>query len=86
MRLDKYLKMAQIIKRRTISNEMAKANRITVNNRVVKPSYEVMVDDIITLHFGNRDLIVKVLDADPRQGKNQDVAYTVVDTIYKEKN
>lgn len=84
MRIDKYLKVAQITKRRTISNNLAKANRVEVNGRIVKPSYEVMVGDVITLRFGNRDLIVKVLDDNPKQGKNQDVAYTVIDSIRRE--
>lgn len=84
MRIDKYLKVAQITKRRTISNNLAKANRVEVNGRIVKPSYEVEVGDVITLRFGNRDLIVKVLNDNPKQGKNQDVAYTVIDSIRRE--
>ncbi|MFV0255574.1 MAG: S4 domain-containing protein [Erysipelotrichaceae bacterium] len=83
MRLDKFLKTAQLIKRRSISNELAKAQRVLVNERVVKPSYTVCVDDIITLKFGNRDLIIKVLDDNPKQGKNQDISYTVIDTIFR---
>lgn len=84
MRIDKYLKVAQITKRRTISNNLAKANRVEVNGRIVKPSYEVVVGDVITLRFGNRDLIVKVLNENPKQGKNQDIAYTVIDSIRRE--
>ncbi len=53
MRIDKFLKVARVIKRRTVANEAADGGRISVNGRVVKPSYEVKIGDIIEIQFGN---------------------------------
>ncbi len=53
MRLDKFLKVTKIIKRRTVANEAADNGRVKANGRVVKPSYEVKVGDIIEIQFGN---------------------------------
>lgn len=53
MRLDKFLKVTKIIKRRTVANEAADNGRVKVNVKVVKPSYEVKVGDIIEIQFGN---------------------------------
>lgn len=52
MRLDKYLKVSRIIKRRTVANEVADMGRVSVNGKVVKPSYEIKVGDIIEVRFG----------------------------------
>lgn len=54
MRLDKFLKMSRVIKRRTIANEVADNGRVAVNGKIVKPSYEVKVGDIIEIQFGDR--------------------------------
>lgn len=62
MRLDKYLKVSRLIKRRTIANEACDAGRISVNGSVVKASYNVKVGDIITIGFGNKEVKVKVTD------------------------
>ena len=53
MRLDKFLKVSRVIKRRTVANEAADNGRISVNGKVSKPSYEVKVGDIIEIKFGN---------------------------------
>lgn len=53
MRLDKFLKVTKIIKRRTVANEAADNGRVKANGKVVKPSYEVKVGDIIEIQFGN---------------------------------
>ena len=53
MRLDKFLKVSRVIKRRSVANEVADAGRVTVNDKTVKPSYEVKVGDIIEIQFGN---------------------------------
>lgn len=53
MRLDKFLKVTKIIKRRTVANEAADNGRISVNGKTAKPSYEVKVGDIIEIKFGN---------------------------------
>ena len=53
MRLDKFLKVSRLIKRRTVANEAADGGRISVNGKVVKPSYEVKIGDIIEIKFGD---------------------------------
>ena len=54
MRIDKYLKVSRIIKRRTLANEACDAGRISVNGNVVKASYDVKVGDVIELRFGEK--------------------------------
>lgn len=61
MRLDKYLKVSRLIKRRTVANEACDAERVTVNGKTAKASYEVKIGDIITVRFGQRLLSVEVL-------------------------
>ena len=54
MRLDKFLKVARVIKRRTVANEAADSGRVSVNGKQVKPSYEVKVGDVIEIKFGDK--------------------------------
>ena len=61
MRLDKYLKVSRLIKRRTVANEACDLGRITVNARVARASYDVKVGDQIEIAFGARTLRVEVL-------------------------
>ncbi|MEA4965988.1 MAG: RNA-binding S4 domain-containing protein [Oscillospiraceae bacterium] len=61
MRLDKYLKVSRLIKRRTVANEACDSARIFVNGRPARASYEVKVGDKLELHFGQRTLSVEVL-------------------------
>ena len=61
MRLDKYLKVSRLIKRRTVANEACDNGRISVNGRVVKSSYDVKVGDKIEVTMGPRTLAVEVL-------------------------
>ena len=61
MRLDKYLKVSRLIKRRTVANEACDNGRISVNGRVVKASYDVKVGDRIEIALGARTLVVEVL-------------------------
>ena len=61
MRLDKYLKVSRLIKRRTVANEACDNGRISVNGRVVKASYEVKVGDRIEISMGNRTVAVEVV-------------------------
>ena len=61
MRLDKYLKVSRLIKRRTVANEACDNGRISVNGRVVKASYEVKLGDRIEIALGARTLAVEVL-------------------------
>ena len=62
MRLDKYLKVARIIKRRTVANDACDAAHVTVNGRPAKASYDVKEGDVVEVTFGQRTLKVKVLD------------------------
>ncbi len=61
LRLDKYLKVSRIIKRRTIANEACDAGRVLVNDKVARASYDVKVGDIITVSFGTRIVKIEVL-------------------------
>ena len=61
MRLDKYLKVSRLIKRRTVANEACDAGRVAVNDKPVKASYEVKVGDIIAIRFGDKEVRVEVL-------------------------
>ena len=61
MRLDKYLKVSRLIKRRTVANEACDAGRVMINDRPAKASGEVKAGDIITIAFGNKDVKVEVL-------------------------
>ena len=61
MRLDKYLKVSRIIKRRTIANEACDAGRVIVNGRPARASYDVKIDDIIEINFGTRTVKAQVL-------------------------
>lgn len=60
MRIDKFLKVSRLIKRRTVANEITKNDRILVNDRVVKPSFQLKIDDIITIEFGTKIIKVRV--------------------------
>ena len=62
MRLDKYLKVSRIIKRRTIANEACDAGRVEVNGKVARASYDVKVGDVIKISFGARDVKIEVTD------------------------
>lgn len=62
MRLDKYLKVSRLIKRRTVANEACDAGRVMVNDKPVKASYNVKLNDIIEIQFGNKSVKVEVLD------------------------
>jgi len=62
MRLDKYLKVSRLIKRRTVANEACDNARISVNGKSAKASYDVKLGDEITVSFGSKNVTVKVLD------------------------
>jgi ribosomal 50S subunit-recycling heat shock protein len=62
MRLDKYLKVSRIIKRRTVANDACDSAHVTVNGRAAKASYDVKMGDVIEVTFGQRTLKVRVLD------------------------
>ena len=70
MRLDKYLKVSRLIKRRTVANEVADAGRILINGKIAKASQAVKEGDIIEVTFGNRPIKVKVLSVVAQSTKN----------------
>ncbi len=61
MRLDKYLKVTRLIKRRTIANEACDAGRVSVNGKVARASYDVKENDVIEINLGSKPLKIKVL-------------------------
>ena len=61
MRLDKYLKVSRIIKRRSVANEACGENLVSVNGKVVKPSYDVKIGDVIEVRYGSRVTRFKVV-------------------------
>ena len=69
MRLDKYLKVSRLIKRRTVANEACDNERVTVNGRVARASYDVKVGDVITIRLGQKALSVEVLSVADNVGK-----------------
>ena len=70
MRLDKYLKVSRLIKRRTVANEVADAGRILINGKVAKASQAVKAGDMIEVTFGNRPIKVRVLAVEEPKGKD----------------
>lgn len=61
MRLDKFLKVSRVIKRRTLAKEVCDSGRVSVNGRVVKPSQEIKTGDILELDFGTKRVRIEVL-------------------------
>ncbi len=70
MRLDKFLKVSRVIKRRTVANEAADSGRISINGKVVKPSYEVKVGDVVEIEFGDKVSKFQILEIPNREGKD----------------
>lgn len=74
MRLDKYLKVSRLIKRRTVANEACDGGRITVNGRPAKASYDVKIGDRIAIAFGQRTVTVEVLAVEENAKKDEAAA------------
>lgn len=70
MRLDKYLKVSRLIKRRTVANEACDAGRVVVNDKVARASYDVKVGDVIGLSLGAREIKVEVVSVQEIVGKS----------------
>ncbi len=79
MRLDKYLKVTRIIKRRTVANEACDGGRVSVNGRTVKASYDVKIGDVIEVAFGTKAFRIKVTDIKETTLKND--AQTLYEVI-----
>ena len=74
MRLDKWLKVSRLIKRRTVANEACDNQRVTANGRPVRASYEVKEGDVLELRFGERTVKVEVLVVADNVGKSEAAA------------
>ena len=77
MRIDKFLKVSRILKRRTLAQEAASSGRISVNGRVVKPSYQVKIGDVVEVGFVSGAVKFRILDVKDTVKKEQ------VDTLYE---
>ena len=78
MRLDKYLKVTRLIKRRTVANEACDAGRVQVNGKVVKASYDVKVGDVIEIAFGNKAVkaeVTMIADSTKKEDANRHPLY-----------
>ena len=82
MRIDKYLKVARVLKRRTVSKELAVNDRIEINGKVVKPAHDVKVGDIVTITFGRRQLKIRVLSTEDNKKKKDLDMYEIVEETY----
>lgn len=79
MRLDKYLKVSRLIKRRSVANDACDATRVSVNGKAAKASYNVKIGDLITVQFGTKSVTVKVIDIRETTKKTEAVGmYEVV--------
>ncbi len=80
MRLDKYLKVARIIKRRTVANDACDTERVEVNGRRAKASYDVKVGDVISVTFGQRTLNIRVKEVRESVAKSDATAlYEIIE-------
>jgi len=70
MRLDKFLKVSRVIKRRTVANDAADNGRVIVNGKIVKPSYDVKVGDIVEIKFGDKTSKFEIISIPKVQGKD----------------
>ncbi|WP_462270765.1 RNA-binding S4 domain-containing protein [Ligilactobacillus agilis] len=85
MRLDKFLKVSRVIKRRTVAKEIADQGRILINDKVAKSSSTVSVGDVLTIKFGNKTSEIKVLELKETTKKNEAAGmYELVSEEYKE--
>jgi Ribosome-associated heat shock protein implicated in the recycling of the 50S subunit (S4 paralog) len=85
MRLDKFLKVSRIIKRRTLSKEISEANRVKVNDKIAKPSTRLKIGDIIEIEFGRSILKVRVKELREHVLKNDSsMLYEIIEEVKKE--
>jgi ribosomal 50S subunit-recycling heat shock protein len=79
MRVDKYLKVSRLIKRRTVAKEVADHEKIMVNGKISKPSTEIKVNDIISIRFGTKIVTIKVLNTNEYTKKSEsDLMYEII--------
>ena len=79
MRIDKYLKVSRLIKRRTVAKEVADHEKITINGKVCKPSTDIKINDIVSIRFGSKIVTFKVLSINEFVKKNEaDLMYEII--------
>jgi ribosomal 50S subunit-recycling heat shock protein len=79
MRIDKYLKVSRLIKRRTVAKEVCDHEKITINGKISKPSTEIKVNDIVTIKFGTKLVTFKVLNTNEFVKKNEaELMYEII--------
>lgn len=78
MRLDKFLKVSRIIKRRTVAKQLASEGRVLINDKVAKPSTEVFVGDTIEINFEHKQIICKITDLDRKLYNKDGTMYRVI--------
>ena len=83
MRIDKYLKVARILKRREVGKQLALNERLFINGRVAKPSSEIKVGDVITIAFGHRE--IKVLVKEVRDSASKQQAFEMYEVLEEKK-
>lgn len=71
MRIDKYLKVSRILKKREVGKQLALNERLFINDKIAKPSSEVKIGDIVRIVFGNRQMVIRVLDVRQTASKQQ---------------
>jgi len=82
MRLDKYLKVSRIFKRRTVAKDISDHDRVLINDRVAKPSSEVKPNDTITIIYGTKTLTIKVLAVfDSSKKEDAEKMYEVIEEL-----
>lgn len=80
MRLDKFLKLSRIIKRRTVAHDAAENERVLVNNNIAKPGKDIKVGDIITIEYYKRKLVIEVLDINEKvKAQDSDKLYKIIE-------
>ncbi len=84
MRIDKYLKVSRLIKRRTLAKDVTENERILVNGKVVKPSYQLKIGDLISIIYGTKTITIKVKSLDTSVKKED--ATNMYEFIGEEKN
>jgi ribosomal 50S subunit-recycling heat shock protein len=80
MRIDKFLKVSRVIKRRSVAADACDGGRIEINGKVAKPSKDVKIGDVVTVSFGNNTLRFEVLDINEKQTKRSaETMYRVIE-------
>lgn len=83
MRIDKYLKVARVLKRREVAKQLALNERLFINDKLAKPSSEIKVNDMIRIVFGHREITIKVLDIKEHASKQE--AFEMYEVVQEKK-